>query len=497
MQNGLIRFVAALGPGERSDIAIDDISLLAAPEPIVVVEDSTLTFDQLADNCWIQVEFDKPSGSGLPCHPEPEVAKAELLLNLSLGDNYRYGGTSLGEGVDLKVEVNALDAAGQPVPACSSTDTVLIQITDDRHPEQLYIHDFEDCYADVDHFNIIVLSLDTLDAEYPAFVDDLEFRITVDVEEDFTAHGLTTTLNDPVVPSGTLAPVHFSWEADCDFPLYRFQLLRLHKTGPGISPCGGADGPFIKAHMNGFIWELNALTLEVPEKELDLTMMEGTGYYAWRVMPIGNVHPGREANDLNYGNYSSFSSVSLWGIAPEDVGGGCEAGIFWYDDPNDALLQSKNRIMSRAFSRNLGEQEELLVKESVTYASEDGFESQTQTHMRSQEVTLAHQKVRDFSGRDRLSVLPVPIADGAKGNLDHEGQLIQFGGGLYTAAHFDDDENFKEPDGMEGPISEYYSDANPDLSIPNAANYPFTATVYTRDGTNRPTAVEPKGRSRG
>ena len=116
VQNGLIRFVAALGPGERSDIAIDDISLLAAPEPIVVVEDSTLTFDQLADNCWIQVEFDKPSDSGLPCHPEPEVAKAELLLNLSLGDNYRYGGTSLGEGVDLKVEVNALDAAGQPVP---------------------------------------------------------------------------------------------------------------------------------------------------------------------------------------------------------------------------------------------------------------------------------------------------------------------------------------------------------------------------------------------
>ena len=62
--------------------------------------------------------------------------------------------------------------------------------------------------------------------------------------------------------------------------------------------------------------------------------------------------------------------------------------------------------MNRAFSRNLGDQEELLIKESVTYASEDGFESQTQTHMRSQEVTLANQKVLSqncFPGKTKKS----------------------------------------------------------------------------------------------
>ena len=121
----------------------------------------------------------------MACFAEAEVEEAELQLNLSLGERVRYGETSLGDGVDLQLEVRALDAAGQPIAACSAPDTVRIRITDDRHPEQLYVHDFKACYADVDHFEVIVLGLDTAGADFPDFVNDIEFHVQVNVEERF------------------------------------------------------------------------------------------------------------------------------------------------------------------------------------------------------------------------------------------------------------------------------------------------------------------------
>ncbi|MGB1618697.1 MAG: hypothetical protein ACPHBM_03670, partial [Flavobacteriales bacterium] len=494
VEGGLLRFVAQVGDGDLSDIALDDISLLAAPEPLTVFEEEVLTFDELSENCWVRVEFEKPSDMGSPCHPEPSVERAELRLNLSLGDNYRYGGTELGEGVDLMLGIEALDADGQVVPGCSASEPVLMEIVDDRHPEQLYLHDFKSCYDEVDRFNLVVMQLDTGGAEFPVFVDDVEFHVHVDVEEHVTAHGQSVSLNSPVLPGATLAPVQFSWEADCDFPLYRFQLLRLHDIGVlPDQPCLGGPDPCIRTHAAESDWSASALTLEVPDRHIELTMMEGTGYYAWRVHPIGNRHPGREANDLNYGRYTTFEGIDTQVETPQTLVEDAEAGLFWFEDPNDASGQARNRTMERAFSRNLGDGEALLVRESVQYLTESGFAGQGQVHLRSQGVTIADQGVRDFSGRSRMSVLPVPIGDEVKGNLDHESGLILSGDGPYTAEHFDADGNFREPLPMQGAVSDYYSDDHPDASIPNAAGHPYSTSLFTRDGTNRPVALGVEG----
>ena len=484
VEDARIRMVATTGSGDIGDIAIDDLSLLAGPDPLIIVEDSVLTHQQVLDNCNIHVEFDKPSDIDASCHPSAEATEAELLLNLSLGDNYRYGGTDLGEGVKLKFDLTAVDAAGNKLDACSSDDALLLEIADDRHPEQLYVHDFRGCYADVDQFRIEVLSLDTGGAEYPSFVDDLEFHVSVRVREAVTAHNRQVILAPPGLPGTTLAPVLFAWTSPCDFPQYRFQLLRLHAVG-GAACDGG-----VRAHLDESDWEASALTLEVGRPELALTMMEGSGFYAWRVQPIGDAHPGGEANDLNFGQYTGFTGLSTANPNPQSIcPGAAGPGIFWYDDPNDAAVGGKNRTMARAFSRNLGEGEELLVRESISYLTEGGFDQQAQTRLKSQGQTLTQQGLRDFSGRERTEILPLPIPDAEKGDLDYEPGLLQGPSGAYTAADFDDDANHLTPGPMTGPVADYYSDSNPDPGVPNAGGYPFSAVRFTRDGTNRPVAT--------
>ena len=120
-------------------------------------------------------------------------------------------------------------------------------ITDDRHPEQLAIHDFAACYATNDWIDVYFESITVGDdPEYPIYLEDVQFDIEVDIHEHIAAYDKTVALNPPVIPAGG-GPVQFSWQssdgADCEYPTYRFQLLRLHDFGGGAAARGSVPVP--------------------------------------------------------------------------------------------------------------------------------------------------------------------------------------------------------------------------------------------------------------
>ena len=476
----LIRMTATVGPGgEHSDIALDNLFIYAL-EPIPTVHnEGTFDYEELNGICRTRVTFDKPSD--LCPSVDHELQSADLRLDLNMGEHFRFGGTDLDGGIEVKYR---LEPQGS---ACAFTDTFTLAITDDRHPEQLAIHDFAACYATSDWIDVYFESITVgEDPEYPIYLDDVRFDIEVDIHEHIGAHDKTVNLHPPVIPAGG-GPVQFSWQssdgADCDYPTYRFQLLRLHDFGGGT--CSSGSGP--RSSMSEADWTRSALTLEVGSPSVDLSMMEGSGLYAWRVMPIGDLHPGGAGNDLNWGRYSGFTSYSTAAAAnPQDF---CatETAVFEYTDPDE----DKNRMFSRNFSRNLeGHDEILLVQESVGFKSGTGFPQQSQVLSRGQGVALAQASVRSYKGMTPLQIMPVPLE---KQDLNYQPGLIRNSGDThpYSAEHFDADTLFREPEAMSqtaaASVGRYWADEeNPDDRIPSAEGYPFAAVEYTRDGTNRP-----------
>ena len=497
----LIRLTGTVSPGgERSDIAIDNLIVYSDKEYPIIHNEGTFEYEEIPSECRFRATFDKPSD--LCPSVDQTVDQAELRLSLNMGDIYRYGGTDFDGGVTITYTIGLQESDG---PGFETSETIMhtlpdgdetlysgphtLSIADSEHPEQLAIHDFTEFYEDVSFIDVWISSLEVGEnPDFPVYLDDVQLDVEVDIVEHIDARKKTVDLTSPSTLSGS-GFTHFAWTpssgSGCAFPLYRFQLLRLHDFAD-------SDATTVISTMDDDTWDMSALTLEVGDAEVDLTMMEGTGYYAWRVMPIGNLFPGGAGNDLNWGDYSAFdSSVSLTNPNPQTINNAvaaANAGIFFYDDQDD----DKNRSFTRAFSRNLTDEgEELLVKESVGFSSGSGFPQQTQTISRGQEVTLAMGSVRSHKGRTPLSILPVPIE---KQDLHYQpALLLNEDNEEYTAADFDSELLFRNPSAMstsEGAATpspgQYWSDTNEDLRIPSAEGYPFSAVEYSRDGTNRP-----------
>src|SRR5690606_6057211 len=79
----------------------------------------------------------------------------------------------------------------------------------------------------------------------------------------------------------------------------QFQLLRLYNKSDATS----SKETIITTDLD---WS-KALTIETQSSatNLKLTMAEGTGFYVWRVRPIGSYFEGGIANHLNYGPFSA------------------------------------------------------------------------------------------------------------------------------------------------------------------------------------------------
>ncbi|HVZ37898.1 MAG TPA: thrombospondin type 3 repeat-containing protein, partial [Candidatus Kapabacteria bacterium] len=276
----------------------------------------------------------------------------------------------------------------------------------------------------------------------------------------------------------------FQWKIidDCGndrFPDYQFQLLRLFNRDASVA---ANDEMHIQEKID---WR-KALTIETGNDatQLTLTLAEGTGYYAWRVRPIGEKYPGGIANDRNWGVWTTapangtITITALNDVAVTQYNG----AVFFYRQFDSAL--------SWIYKRSLTEGDEgTRIGEGISYATSLLAPRQTQAHLVTDSKTLIAQTVPDYSGRQALATLPAPITWAGFGY--HQKFLQNSSGGVYTAAQFDNGSptsgNWNNPEqaGQAGDLYNYYSDANSDLTIPNAEGYPFARTLFYPDASGR------------
>ena len=182
----------------------------------------------------------------------------------------------------------------------------------------------------------------------------------------------------------------FSWEHTFPFTAYQLQLLRLYNTN-GES----TDPQNITADI---VWSKAAL-YEIPiteiydshgniilEKSADINLIEGSGYYVWRVRAIGSYENGGSANSSNWGQWSQVP-----GPSPVTLTGG---------DPDDPFIYFRNQNLT--FKNN-------KIKETSTYANGLQQVKQSQVYLPSENTTIISQTLNDHSGRPSLTTIPVPV----------------------------------------------------------------------------------------
>ena len=104
-----------------------------------------------------------------------------------------------------------------------------------------------------------------------------------------------------------------------------------------------------------------ALTFETNSKQTStqVFLAEGSGYYIWRIRPIGNFYEGEIANNLNWGPWSETPSLSsgTLGVNPSTFNV-CNCG-FQFEQPE----KDKNWIFSKTHS------DDGQTHEAMTYAN--------------------------------------------------------------------------------------------------------------------------------
>ncbi len=431
-----------------------------------------------------RVALDLPAP--MPLTPAPRVDTASLYVRLDLGENYAYG------DVDFKATVKfSLAAEGtSTVSLCGGCGFTLTA----KKPEALY---FRDIKAQVggDRIALVVdsvkVTVNHVNATVKARLESKirsELRVGLDYRIGYGINVRNVNLAaGNVVVRGKVATFHWN---KTFAPNHEFQLVRLHNK---LDPNGAGVDPVLKekllsgeAIVSGVDWS-KALSLETggSNNSLKLTLAEGSGYYAWRVRPVGTWAEGGIASGANHGAWSggalavpaAINTRSTPNTLPNDEFGKPLAA-FYFTDPDEKI----NNLYSRTFT------EGNRVSEKITYATELQQVKQTQTYLPSQKAGVTTQTVYDHSNRPALTTLPVPTRD-SLGLGGYKQKFVKPAGRpdtsrAYHAGDFDGDANFRKPAPVKGngtPFS-YYTGKN---NVPDAEGYPFSRNLYYHDGTDR------------
>ena len=265
-------------------------------------------------------------------------------------------------------------------------------------------------------------------------------------------------------------------------PNYEVEVLRLYNKDKSTI----TDEKHITTKID---WS-KALRIETQSNatNLRLTIAEGTGFYVWRVRPIGNYYPNGSGNAKNHGTWSyspvvdiiaNWTSTTSTLIVNEAITGNPilqKDNFFFFDDPDNEI----NNIYSRTFTEGNRN------KEVISYANGLQQSKQTQSYLPSVQNKVTVQTIYDHLGRPVITTLPVPTD--AANNQGLEGYKNDFAlnsnGKIYNPADFDTDAKINEPDALEPTEGgfDYYSGKN---NVADAEGYPFTRTLYYNDGTGR------------
>ena len=491
-------------------------------EPFKIIQESnTLRWTRLS-GAGAQVIVSQTGDITLVGNPstvdcwETTLERAELDIRLSMGNqNATDEEYELGSGVvfDIQVDVQVTPLLAGVPQAGAFQKTLQIQVDAAAlsgngiyRPEQLFNKDVTSFLTSADGFRVTILSVTTSPGTLPGYVRNNvilesvchEHYLTLPINTNNPATALAKVIEvSPYTQPVTTNPVKLNWEistgvSDCGkSPNYQVQLLRLYNEDWANRHDETAIGAIVD-------WR-EALSIETGNdlKELELAIAEGTGYYLWRVRPIGDYYPGGIADSRNWGVWSEApnnedkiiidqSSVTVNG-QPESQ----TPYLFFYEQFDD----DKNWIYGRVFTEG---EEGTRISDNITYANGLQQARQTQARWNSEGLEgrrILTQTVHDYLGRPALKSLPAPVSSLAQVGFQYETGVLQYDDGngavLYGSLNYDAKDcngnmSYRNPNPVNaGPVHEYYSDNNNDLGVPNADGYAFVRTLYSHDGTGR------------
>lgn len=428
-------------------------------------------------------QTDKTVVSGL----EERNVSANLYLKLDLGEDY----------VDLQdefhVEVTVQISGGTP----AITPITKVIVINENTPEALHTINLIGNIASITGSNTLDVDVTAINiydnptTPLPAgllknYIDN-NLRLSATLVREYAVNVrqpngiMAGVLNAPIV-AFTNRLANFSWTptGNTSYPNYELQILRLYNTDPAKKNVNNE----IIAKIN---WA-DALKVETQSSatSINLTIAEGTGFYVWRVRPIGNFYEGGIANHENYGIWSnSFANGSTQPIQLNAIGGATAANygsVFYFQDPDENINWIYNRVFTEGNANPLNTQG-VKTSEGISYA--DGLlrARQTQAYNSSNDTTLVTQTISDYSGRPSLTTLPVPVDGGLVG---YKTTFVKSSTNtLYTAFDFDDGANINDPTKIEdnGTAFSYYDGTN--SNVADAEGFAFKRTLFKTDGTGR------------
>tara|TARA_R110000782_G_scaffold5853_3_gene20222 strand:+ start:12120 stop:16760 length:4641 start_codon:yes stop_codon:yes gene_type:complete len=432
-------------------------------------------------------QTDKTTPSGL----EERNVSANLYLKLDLGEDYVnvLDATNNAFYVEVTVQITGGTPAITPV-----TKVIVIN---ENSPEALHTINLLGNIASITGSNTLDVDVTAINiydnptTPLPAgllknYIDN-NLRLSATLVREYAVNVrqpngiMAGALNAPIV-TFTNRLANFSWTptGNTSYPNYELQILRLYNTDPTKKNVNNE----IVAKIN---WA-DALKVETQSSatSIDLTIAEGTGFYVWRVRPIGNFYEGGIANHENYGIWSNnFANGSTQPIQLNAIGGATAANygsIFYFQDPDENINWIYNRVFTEGNSNPLNTQG-VKTSEGISYA--DGLlrARQTQAYNSSNDTTLVTQTISDYSGRPSLTTLPVPV-DG--GLIGYKTTFVKSSTSiLYTALDFDDGANINDPTKIEdnGTAFSYYDGTN--SNVADAEGFAFKRTLFKTDGTGR------------
>ncbi len=302
-----------------------------------------------------------------------------------------------------------------------------------------------------------------------------------------------------IINNNDFTPVYLNWEFDPNYDYlaerphsYQLQLLKLHNIGDidfASFEFNSFDLPPIEAKID---WD-NAITFETGS-ELTYAwffITDGSGYYIWRVRPIGNKYFGGAANSLNYGiwsYYNSYQNYSYTNIPMYDSGDPVSIQSsgdfenfhgFYYEQPES----DKNWTFQQFYFEDLSDSTKLA--STIGYADALLNPLQSQRYIYSEDQSIIQHNVLDYSAKPSIISLPVPVttkfptnASGSKAAISFKTGLLTSGSEEYSSPDFDQTTNYLNISPADGVITDYYSGMD---YIPNSEGFPFSRAVDLGD----------------
>lgn len=368
--------------------------------------------------------------------------------------------------VRLKFILKAFNSKGEVVQGCFNNDTYELVVSA-KKPEAVFEYNLKKFIIngelDVESVQITPVNTGSVDA---AILFEVEYAQSVFFKNPTGLKIPSLFASKPVVD---IKNVNLEWECIYPFTKYQIEILKLENVNSLIR-----NDSVIKAEID---WNkaisidydvasvLDANGKVITRHNFSTSINQGTGYYTWRVRPIGSYFESGVGNSKNWGEWSKYD------VGAKDlVKSNLDISYFYYNDPNQNLNYSNSKIFT----------EDNKVKEVQTFA--DGLNNvrQTRTHLASTNTTIAVQNVNDFNGRQSIQSLPIPIKDERK----KYSPILLSGNAEYSAANFDrSDKPYADKVDNNDVVSYYEGNAN--QNVPESELIPFSQTKYYDDPLGR------------